>query len=49
LKPKVGDDTTVTNFSLAHVANAEPVYVDTLGGSLPNLTTPLSFGFKFIF
>jgi hypothetical protein len=49
LKPKVGDDTTVTNFSLAHVATAEPVYVDALGGSMPNLTTPLSFGFKFIF
>jgi opacity protein-like surface antigen len=49
LKPKVGDDTTITNFSLAHVANADPVYIDALGGSMPNLTTPLSFGFKFIF
>jgi opacity protein-like surface antigen len=49
LKPTAGDKTTVTNFSLAHVATAEPVYVDALGGSMPNLTTPLSFGFKFIF
>ena len=49
LKPDAGVKTTVTNFSLAHVANTEPVYIDTLGGSLPNLTTPLSFGFKFIF
>ena len=49
LKPTAGDKTTVTNFSLAHVATAEPFYVDALGGSMPNLTTPLSFGFKFIF
>lgn len=49
LKPNSGDDVTVTNFSLAHVATAEPVYIDALGGSMPNLTTPLSFGFKFIF
>lgn len=49
LKPTAGDKTTVTNFSLAHVATTEPVYVDALGGSMPNLTTPLSFGFKFIF
>ena len=49
LKPDSGDKTTVTNFSLAHVATTEPVYIDALGGSMPNLTTPLSFGFKFIF
>lgn len=49
LDPKTGDKTTVTNFSLAHVASAEPVYIDALGGSMPNLTTPLSFGFKFVF
>lgn len=49
IDPKTGDKTTVTNFSLAHVASAEPVYIDALGGSMPNLTTPLSFGFKFIF
>ena len=49
LKPETGDKTTVTNFSLAHVASVDPVYIDALGGSMPNLTTPLSFGFKFIF
>jgi opacity protein-like surface antigen len=49
LDPKTGDKTTVTNFSLAHVASADPVYIDALGGSMPNLTTPLSFGFKFVF
>jgi len=49
LKPEAGGKTTVTNFSLAHVASVDPVYVDALGGSMPNLTTPLSFGFKFIF
>ncbi|MGC4039340.1 MAG: hypothetical protein QM710_00700 [Flavobacterium sp.] len=49
IKPDGGDKTTVNNFSLAHVASADPVYVDALGGSMPNLTTPLSFGFKFIF
>ncbi len=49
LKPDSGDKTTINNFSLAHVASADPVYVDALGGSMPNLTTPLSFGFKFIF
>lgn len=49
IKPDGGDKTTVTNFSLAHVATAESAYVDILGGSLPNLTTPLSFGFKFVF
>jgi hypothetical protein len=45
LDPKVGEKTTVTNFGLAHVANVDSAY---LVGN-PNLTTPLSFGFKFIF
>lgn len=49
INPKSGDSTTITNFSLAHVATADPIYVDALGGSMPNLTTPLSFGFKFVF
>ena len=49
IKPDGGDKTTVTNFSLAHVATAESAYVDALGGSMPNLTSPLSFGFKFVF
>jgi opacity protein-like surface antigen len=49
LTPQTGNKTTVTNFSAAHVASVEPVYIDALGGSMPNLTTPLSFGFKFIF
>ena len=49
IKPDGGDKTTVNNFSLAHVATADPIYVDALGGSMPNLTTPLSFGFKFVF
>lgn len=49
INPDSGDSTTVTNFSLAHVATADPVYVDALGGSMPNLTSPLSFGFKFVF
>jgi opacity protein-like surface antigen len=49
IKPDGGDKTTINNFSLAHVATAEPIYVDALGGSMPNLTTPLSFGFKFVF
>lgn len=49
LKPETGDKTTVTNFSLAHMASVDNVYVDALGGSMPNLTTPLAFGFKFIF
>jgi len=49
IKPDGGDKTTINNFSLAHVATADPIYVDALGGSMPNLTTPLSFGFKFIF
>lgn len=49
LKPDSGDKTTVNNFSVAHVATVDPVYVDALGGSMPNLTSPLSFGFKFVF
>ncbi|WP_396168675.1 outer membrane beta-barrel protein [Flavobacterium sp.] len=40
--PLVGDKTTTTDFALAHVANANLLE----GGTL---TTPLSFGFKFIF
>jgi hypothetical protein len=49
LTPKTGNKTTVTDFSLAHVANVENVYNGALGGSNPTLTTPLSFGFKFLF
>ena len=49
LTPKTGNKTTVTNFSAAHVASVDPLYVAALGGSMPNLTSPLSFGFKFIF
>lgn len=49
IDPAIGDKTTINNFSLAHMATADPVYVDALGGSMPNLTTPLAFGFKFVF
>lgn len=49
LEPKDGEKTTVTNFGLAHVANVDPFYNTVLAGSNPNLTSPLSFGFKFIF
>jgi opacity protein-like surface antigen len=49
IKPDGGDKTTINNFSVAHVASVDPVYVDALGGSMPSLTTPLSFGFKFVF
>lgn len=49
LEPKDGEKTTVTNFGLAHVANVDPFYNTALAGSNPNLTSPLSFGFKFIF
>lgn len=49
LTPDVGEKTTITDFSVAHVATAESAYVSALGGSLPTLTTPLSFGFKFVF
>lgn len=49
LKPRSGDKTTVTDISLAHVASVEAPYNVALGGSNPTLTTPLSFGFKFLF
>jgi opacity protein-like surface antigen len=49
LTPKTGDKTTITDFSLAHVASVDPAYVSALGGSNPTLTSPLSFGFKFVF
>jgi len=49
LDPKTGEKTTVTNFGLAHVANVDSFYNGALGGSNPNLTSPLSVGFKFIF
>ncbi|PTT08189.1 hypothetical protein DBR27_07430 [Flavobacterium sp. HMWF030] len=49
LDPKNGEKTTVTNFGVAHVANVESFYNGALGGSNPNLTSPLSVGFKFIF
>lgn len=49
LDPKSGTSTTITNFSLAHVATVESTYNGALGGSMPNMTSPLSVGFKFIF
>ncbi|QSW89484.1 outer membrane beta-barrel protein [Flavobacterium endoglycinae] len=49
LKPENGEKTTVTNFGLAHVANVDSYYNTALGGSNPNLTSPISVGFKFIF
>jgi hypothetical protein len=50
LKSSAGAKTTITDFSLAHVATVEPIYsIDALGGSSPTLTSPLSFGFKFLF
>ncbi|MCD0472000.1 porin family protein [Flavobacterium sp. JAS] len=49
IDPKDGEKTTVTNFGLAHVANVDPFYNTALAGSNPNLTSPLSVGFKFIF
>lgn len=49
IKPDGGEKTTVTNFGLAHVANVDSYYNTVLGGSAPNLTTPISVGFKFIF
>ncbi|PBI94466.1 hypothetical protein BSF41_02150 [Flavobacterium sp. ACN2] len=49
LDPKTGDKTTVTNFGLAHVANVDPFYNTALAGSNPNLTSPVSVGFKFVF
>jgi hypothetical protein len=49
LTPKTGSKTTVTDFSLAHVATVDPYFNTALAGSAPTLTTPLSFGFKFLF
>ena len=49
LTPKTGNKTTVTDFSLAHVANVDTYYNSALGGSVSGITTPLSFGFKFLF
>jgi len=49
LDPKSGTSTTVTNFSLAHVATVESTYNGALGGSMPNLISPISVGFKFFF
>lgn len=49
LTPETGDKTTVTDFSLAHVANVESTYNGALGGSMPTLTSPLAFGFKLVF
>lgn len=49
LKPTTGDKTTVTDFSVAHIANVDSSYVSALGGSGSGLVTPLSFGFKFLF
>lgn len=49
LDPKTGEKTTVTNFGLAHAANVDPFYNTALGGSNPNLTSPISVGFKFVF
>lgn len=49
IDPKTGDKTTVTNFGLAHVANVDPFYNTILAGSNPNLTSPVSVGFKFVF
>jgi opacity protein-like surface antigen len=45
IDPEGDGKITVTNFSLAHVANVDSAY--TVG--MPNLTTPISVGFKFIF
>lgn len=49
LKPKTGDNTTITDLSIAHVANVDPFYNTALAGSHTGITTPLSFGFKFLF
>lgn len=49
LDPKTGEKTTVTNFGLAHAANVDGYYNTALGGSNPNLTSPISVGFKFVF
>lgn len=49
LTPAVGDKTTVTDLSVAHVATVDSSYNDALYGSMGNAVTPLSFGFKFLF
>ena len=49
LKPAVGEKTTITDISVAHVANVDPFYNTALGGSVSGITSPLSFGFKFLF
>ena len=49
LTPKTGNATTTTDFALAHMANVEAPYNTALGGSSPTLTSPLAFGFKFLF
>lgn len=49
LKPTTGEKTTITDFSLAHVANVDPFYNTALAGSVSGITTPLAFGFKFLF
>lgn len=49
LSPKTGNKTTITDFALAHMANVESEYNTALGGSNTTLTTPMAFGFKFLF
>lgn len=49
LTPKTGPKTTVTDISITHITTAEAAYNGMVGGSKPSLTTPLSFGFKFLF
>lgn len=49
IKPKSGEKTTTTDFSVAHIASVDAPYIDALGGSGSGLVTPLSFGFKFLF
>ncbi len=49
ITPDTGSKITVTDVSVAHVATVDSTYNGELGGSLPALTTPLSFGFKFVF
>ena len=49
LQPDGGEKTTITDFSIAHVATVESAYNNALYGSGGSLTSPLSFGFKFVF
>lgn len=49
LTPKTGDKTTMTDFSIAHVASVDSYYNSALGGSKSSIASPLSFGFKFLF